>query len=303
MVEDIDDWITARRAAFDGHARLRLESGAGTGVLADALRAGVLRPGKRYRPLLMLAVAESHGVAPNADPYGAVLDAALAAECFHAASLIYDDLPAMDNADRRGDAPSMHRALEMRHPGRGAALATLAAHALTSHGFTLLATLSAAPAWRAEAVAIFARAIGFEGMAGGQAEEFAGPPPAPPPVGDEAAMDDYMTRTFLKTSPLFGAAASVGALLAGAPDAREAPYYALGLELGSAYQLADDLRDVREDQTRGLRNPACADPAAARGALRRRLRHAREFPARGVRASLLYDFLRWFAAQCEKALP
>lgn len=293
MAEDFSNWIASRRAAFDGHARVRMAAIQADGVLGEALRAGVCRPGKRYRPLLTMAVAEGLGVCPDTAAHEAVLDAALATECFHAASLVYDDLPAMDNADRRGDAPSMHRALEAAHPGRGAALAILCAHGLTARGFALLASPRAPSKSRVRVIAHFADAIGAGGMAGGQADEFTALHPALPL--HDLSMEVYATHACRKTAPLFAAAASVGALLAGVPDM---DYHALGQHLGEAYQLADDLRDIHEDGGQHLPTPARIDPDAVRRALARRLAAANTFSTDRRRVYPLHDFIAWFAGQC-----
>src|SRR5437660_12925672 len=71
----------------------------------EAMRYSVLAPGKRLRPLLVLASSQLFGVAQRS-----ALQVAAAIEMVHAYSLIHDDLPAMDNSGlRRGRAPSHER--------------------------------------------------------------------------------------------------------------------------------------------------------------------------------------------------
>lgn len=303
MELSFENWLSGRRAVFNDHARARMADGVGDGVLADAMRAGVLRPGKRYRPLLLLAVAENLGATPGGEVYRAALDAALAAECFHSASLIYDDLPAMDNAGKRGDAPSLHRALETSHPGRGVALAILCAHGLTAHGFALLSLPGIPERRRLDAIRIFADAIGAANMAGGQAREFSLSAGKNIDGDNDDDIGKFVDRACRKTYPLFGAAAAAGAMVAGADGDSITYHNALGLELGEAYQLADDLRDADEDEVRGISTPARLFPGKTRDILFRCLRHAREFARDGDRAFPLRDFIEWFASRCEGNLP
>jgi hypothetical protein len=74
-------------------------------------RYALLAPGKRLRPLLTMAASAQFG----GDPLGA-LDPACAFEMVHAASLVLDDLPCMDDAALRRGRPAAHLAFG---PGRG----------------------------------------------------------------------------------------------------------------------------------------------------------------------------------------
>jgi octaprenyl-diphosphate synthase len=64
------------------------------------------------------------------------------------------------------------------------------------------------------------------------------------PDVDEIAYRRVIER---KTAVLFAAAARVGAILAGAPPAHEEALARCGLELGFAFQIADDLLDYVSD--------------------------------------------------------
>ncbi|MBT4668329.1 MAG: geranyl transferase, partial [Candidatus Ruthia sp.] len=74
------------------------------GSLREAMRYSVLSGGKRFRPILTYAVANTFGTAINlAD------SSACAVELIHAYSLIHDDLPAMDDDDIRHNQPACHK--------------------------------------------------------------------------------------------------------------------------------------------------------------------------------------------------
>src|SRR6266550_1906248 len=70
----------------------------------EAMRYSALSPGKRLRPLLVLASAQLFGVARRS-----ALQVAAAIEMVHAYSLIHDDLPAMDDSDLRRGRPTSHK--------------------------------------------------------------------------------------------------------------------------------------------------------------------------------------------------
>ncbi|HUF91409.1 MAG TPA: polyprenyl synthetase family protein, partial [Candidatus Limnocylindria bacterium] len=99
MSVDLKAYLDSRRALVDAalEAVLPPESAAPV-TLHRAMRYSVLAPGKRLRPILVIAGAEAVG-----GEAATVMDTACALELIHAYSLIHDDLPAMDDDDyRRG---------------------------------------------------------------------------------------------------------------------------------------------------------------------------------------------------------
>jgi farnesyl-diphosphate synthase (EC 2.5.1.10) len=99
------------------------------GSLTEAMRYSVLSGGKRFRPILTYAVANT---------FGADLDlvdsSACAVELIHAYSLIHDDLPAMDDDDIRHNQPACHKQF-------GEAQAILAGDGLQALAFEVLTTM------------------------------------------------------------------------------------------------------------------------------------------------------------------
>ena len=93
----------------------------------EAMRYSALAPGKRLRPLLVLAGAQLFGVARRS-----ALQVAAAIEMVHAYSLIHDDLPAMDNSDLRRGRPTCHKQFDE-------ATAILAGDGLLTMAFEVLA--------------------------------------------------------------------------------------------------------------------------------------------------------------------
>jgi geranylgeranyl pyrophosphate synthase len=200
--------------------------------LGEAMRYSVLGGGKRLRPVLVYLTGQAFG-APLLR-----LDApAAAVELIHAYSLIHDDLPAMDDDDLRRGRPACHRAFD-----EGTAI--LAGDALQALAFEVLARPhhqpagDSSPGQRVLMLATLARAIGTQGMAGGQAIDLEAIGKA---LGAEAI--ERMHRR--KTGALIQASVELGSLAAGLADAPAYPALAAyGAEIGLAFQIQDDILDV-----------------------------------------------------------
>ncbi|MDR1530887.1 MAG: polyprenyl synthetase family protein [Clostridiales bacterium] len=187
--------------------------------------------GKRLRPLLLLAAHEAAGGADT--PLAMVFACAL--EMIHTYSLIHDDLPQMDNDSLRRGKPANHVVY-------GDAVALLAGDGLLNTAYELMAR-AAAEHYSENAVRAMteiAYSAGIGGMVGGQAVDILS--------GNKAADSEtllYMHRG--KTAELFRAALCAGGRLAGAGSGLCAQFSALGLSLGLAFQIKDDLLDVTGD--------------------------------------------------------
>jgi farnesyl diphosphate synthase len=197
--------------------------------LHEAMRYSVLGGGKRIRPVLVYAAAETLQVPPR------MLDGPAAAiELMHAFSLVHDDLPAMDNDDLRRGRPTTHRAYDE-------ATAILAADALQPLAFEVLArdpALRPHPAAQVALVQLLAEACGSNGMTGGQSMDLAA-------EGRrlDAAELEHIYR--LKTGRLLRA--SVLAASCCATEISRTVQHCLERyadALGLAFQIRDDILDV-----------------------------------------------------------
>ncbi len=212
--------------------------------LLQAMRDAVLGGGKRIRPVLSLIIAVTHGASMES-----AIPAALALEWLHAASLVQDDLPAMDDDRIRRHRPATH----LRH---GEGLALLAADALVALAFEDVAALAADPAVggaRAAAmVGALARALGIAGLVGGQARDLLARESTDV---DPTSVLDVHRR---KTAPLFELAAVLATTLAGVPGARATELTRLLGSMGVAFQIVDDVLDATPDNT-AFGRPAGSD--------------------------------------------
>ena len=197
--------------------------------LAKAIDYSLLAPGKRLRPLLTLLAAESCGASRSL-----AMPAACAVEMIHAYSLIHDDLPAMDNDDLRRGRPTCHKQF-------GEALAILAGDALQAMAFEILATQVRPVAVAARCCAALAFAAGPTALVGGQADD----------LGEQFAEPDLATLESIharKTGAMLNVSLELGALCAGADKAAHEALSSYGQRLGLAFQITDDLLDVRGDE-------------------------------------------------------
>jgi geranylgeranyl pyrophosphate synthase len=188
-----------------------------------------LSRGKRLRPLASLAAADLVRASR-----AAALPVAVAVEYVHAASLVLDDLPSMDDAPRRRGRPALHRT-------HGVATAELASVALLARAFEVLAVgRGVSGALRARIVGELAAAVGASGCCAGQAADLAADP-------EVVALDDLEAIHSQKTGALFVAAVRGGALAGGAGERTLSALTRYARNLGLAFQITDDLLDLEGD--------------------------------------------------------
>ncbi len=225
----LDARLRSEGAAFNQALNDYLTANSGVAPrLDEAMRYSLMAGGKRLRPILCLwahdALAGERTVA--------VWHAALSLEMVHTYSLIHDDLPAMDDDDLRRGQPSCHRRFDE-------ATAILAGDALHSEAFAALS--HQVPAELAvQLISVLARAIGNQGMAGGQQLDLSATAGDPQP-------EELTVIHERKTGCLMGAALVMGALCGGLDPAHIDTVEQAGRGLGLAFQIADDVLDATVD--------------------------------------------------------
>jgi geranylgeranyl diphosphate synthase, type II len=202
-------------------------------VVFQAMRYSVFAGGKRVRPILALAAAETVGA--TADD---VLPLACALECIHTYSLIHDDLPALDNDDYRRGRLTNHKIF-------GEANAILAGDALLTFAFELMGDVrywqGMSPERLLQVVHEIAYASGTFGMIGGQVVD----------LQMERQEVDLPTLQYIhahKTGALIRASVCSGAILGGGSSAAVEALTQYGTHIGLAFQIMDDILDVRGDE-------------------------------------------------------
>ena len=200
--------------------------------LVDAMRYATLNGGKRMRAFLVVEVASLFAV-----PTRASLRVAAAVEMLHAYSLVHDDLPAMDDDDLRRGQPSCHRKFDE-------ATAILAGDALQCRAFAVLADPAVHPdaEARIELVAALAAAAGADGMVGGQTIDIEAE--RAQAAGETVGLAEVTRLHALKTGRLIQFGAEAGAILGRAAAPHREAIAAYGRDLGTAFQIADDVLDA-----------------------------------------------------------
>lgn len=225
LSKQLTRFVASRRATVEEalRRRLPLSTLAHAGRLNEALVYSVFPGGKRFRPALALLASELAGASREQG-----LAVACAVEFLHSSSLVLDDLPSMDDAALRRKRPALHIVY-----GEGVAL--LASVALLNQSYALLAEAASGTDACGTLVREAARAIGADGMVGGQAVDLL-------TRAGEADTDALFCRE-LKTVALMRLMMTAGALACGARAADTRALADYGECLGRAYQLCDDVSD------------------------------------------------------------
>ena len=189
-----------------------------TEPLIDKMSSHLSRAGgKRMRPVLVLLTA--HLGDPEQEH---VLDAAVVMEITHLATLYHDDV--MDQANAR-------RGIETAHLVWGNNVAILTGDLLFARASNIVSGLGER--------ALSLQAKVFEQLVLGQLHETVGP------AEGEDPLSHYLDVLRDKTGSLIALSARLGAMLAGADEKYQEPLQLFGERIGVAFQLADDLIDIR----------------------------------------------------------
>ncbi|WP_017302091.1 geranylgeranyl diphosphate synthase CrtE [Nodosilinea nodulosa] len=224
---DLKAYLAERRqqveAALDQAVALRYPE-----TLYEAMRYSLLAGGKRLRPILCLATCELAGGST-----ALAMPTACALEMIHTMSLIHDDLPAMDNDDYRRGRLTNHKVY-------GEDVAILTGDALLTYAFEHVATQTqgADPNQVLRVVAGLGKAVGGEGLVGGQIVDLA----------SEGNPDVTLeTLTYIhnhKTAALLEISVTSGAMLAGASEDDIDHLRQYAQRIGLAFQIVDDILDI-----------------------------------------------------------
>jgi len=230
IVEELEQSAKLLEAEMACILNRRKADRAGYERLKEAMEYSVFAGGKRVRPYLCVELCRAFGgTDKQAMPYAAAI------EFMHTASLIHDDLPAMDNDDLRRGKPSNHKQF-------GEYTAILAGDALIIESFgAITGNTHCSAAQNAAAVTLLADCAGMDGMCGGQELDLY--------CEKRTVTADTVEKTHLmKTAAMIKAAAQLGCIAAGATAAQTETAGAMAQELGLAFQIIDDILDTTGDK-------------------------------------------------------
>ena len=197
--------------------------------LVESILYSVHAGGKRLRPLLLLELLEAF----HAPILEAHFQVAAALEMIHTGSLIHDDLPAMDNDDyRRGQLTN--------HKKFGEDLAILAGDSLFLDAFGCVAEADLPASIRVQLIALLSDASGTAGMVAGQVLDMEG-------EGASLTLDQLQVIHANKTGRLLAYPFQAAGILLELEPAVATLLEEIGLHLGLAFQIRDDILDVTAD--------------------------------------------------------
>lgn len=201
------------------------------GPLIEAMRYTLDGGGKRLRPLLTIASAESLGIESER-----ILPAACAIEFIHTYSLIHDDLPALDDDDIRRGKPSSHKHF-------GEAVALLAGDALLTEAFHQVLALQEKgfnPSQVLGVIQLLSTHAGVGGMVGGQLLDVTVNVP-------NCTLPELEFIHIHKTGALIVASVLIPTKLLPLEEEKIQRVRRYGEAIGLAFQISDDLLDSKAE--------------------------------------------------------
>lgn len=229
-VADVDaafaDAVTARMAEIE--TQLHEAALADSPFVSEAATHIIAAGGKRFRPLLVcLGAAVGRDLGSLTGDAGENLRrAALVVELTHVASLYHDDV--MDEAETRRGAPSANERW-------GNNIAIMVGDYLFARASSIVATLGV------DYVALQAET--FARLVQGQIAETRGPAEGADPL------QHYLDVVADKTGSLIATSARFGGMVGGCSDEVIDALARFGEEIGTVFQLSDDIIDITSDTT------------------------------------------------------
>ena len=195
----------------------------------------MLLGGKRFRPLLYLSVVNTYEplLLQNSLPV------ALGIEMLHTYSLVHDDLPAMDDADKR-------RGIETLHKTYNDGFAILIGDALLTESFAQISNASLSSDTRISLVRELSLSCGLSGMVYGQALDLFY-------ENKKLEIERIKTLHINKTAKFIASSLKMGAITCGLKGMEKA-LYDFGLKLGVLFQIQDDILDVTSSEDEALKS-------------------------------------------------
>lgn len=213
--------LTTRATLARVETALLAAATADAALVTEAARHVIAAGGKRFRPLLVVLSSQ---FGPSAVPDD-VVKAAVVVELTHVASLYHDDV--MDEAQLRRGSPSANTRW-------GNSVSILIGDLLFARASDIVSELGP------EYVRLQART--FARLVQGQIAETIGP-------GTSDPLQHYLQVVADKTGSLIATSARFGAKVAGADLQVQQALGAFGEEIGTVFQLSDDIIDITSDVT------------------------------------------------------
>lgn len=193
--------------------------------LTEAMRYSIFAGGKRIRPVLTMLSCEFCKT-----DFEAALPFACALEIIHTYSLIYDDMPCMDNDSLRRGRPTNHVVF-------GEDMALMAGMGLYARAFETVMKSGLSDIQKIEGTKILLNASGYNGIVLGQVLDM---------DNTHRNLSEKEVRRIhnLKTSSMIEACALCGAVAANENGEKKEALHTYAKNIGLAFQIRDDILDV-----------------------------------------------------------
>lgn len=222
---DVEPHLDKRRELINSRLKERRGNPAG---MDRSIRHYTEAGGKRLRPILTMLVGEAFGASTED-----VVPAGVAVETIHEMSLIHDDL--IDGDEKRRGVPTVHREFSDD-------VALVTGDYLFGEAFNSITDIPVPNRSRIQILRTMSEAV--TSMCEGQMLDVELERKSEP-VG----ISEYLRMSQLKTGALFGACSHVGAICADVAPQEASRMGDMGWNLGTAFQIYDDLLDIKESET------------------------------------------------------
>lgn len=201
--------------------------------LKDVMLYSVLSGGKRIRPYILAETSKLYGIKSSIYKHPC-----MAVELAHCFSLIFDDLPCMDNDELRRGKPTVHLAFNEAN-------ALLGGASLLVYAFKILSLKSfkIENKKKIEIINNFSDAIGAEGVLSGQYLDLEAEK-----SNFKLTMKKYLVIQEKKTSILLAFCTLVAGILGNASIKEQELLFEFGLLIGRIFQTQDDILDVEGNE-------------------------------------------------------
>ena len=188
----------------------------------------VLGGGKRIRPFILAETAKLYGINSSVYKYPC-----MAVELAHCFSLVYDDLPCMDNDDLRRGKPTVHKAFNEAN-------ALLGGASLLVYSFKLLSlnSFNINIEDKLKIINNFSDVTGAEGVLSGQYLDLLAENKK-----FRLTLNNFKEIQKKKTSLLIAFCTLTGAIIGNATKKEQKDMFDIGLLIGSLFQIQDDILD------------------------------------------------------------
>lgn len=207
-------------------------------VLYESIREFSLRKGKRIRPLLLVFSYKGY-CSPKKKDSVSLYQASTCIELLHNFMLIHDDI--IDRSNLRRGKPTLHRLLSRivktdQSEKLGYDLAIIAGDIVYALAIDAFLAIEEAPQRKERALKYFIQTAAFTAMG-----EFIDTLHSAEKINQVKEKDVFLNYTLKTARYTFDCPLVVGAILAGAPEGDIAKLSQLGVWVGQAFQIQDDI--------------------------------------------------------------